>query len=89
MKNFENLAYFGIFSEDTVRMMMEGKLPLYEELRDKLLVQCAFVALDPNTGAILAMVEDGPIMQINLIALPRPTSARQCFQTICLHYCHR
>jgi len=41
-------------------MMMEGKLPLYEELRDKLLVQCAFVALDPNTGAILAMVGGRP-----------------------------
>ena len=59
-EEFENLAYFGIFSEDTVRMMMEGELPLYEELRDKLLVQCAFVALDPNTGAILAMVGGRP-----------------------------
>ena len=59
-EEFENLAYLGIFNEDTVRLMMKGELPLYEDLRDKLLVQCAFVALDTKTGAILAMVGGRP-----------------------------
>ena len=38
--------------------MMQGEIPLYEDLRDKLLVQCAFVAIDTKTGAILAMASD-------------------------------
>ena len=59
-EEFENLAYLGIFNEDTIRLMMKGELPLYEDLRDKLLVQCAFVALDTKTGAILAMVGGRP-----------------------------
>lgn len=59
-EEFSKLAYLGIFNQDTVKMMMEGKLPLYPELRDKLLVQCAFVALDPTNGAILAMVGGRP-----------------------------
>ena len=40
--------------------MMQGEIPLYEDLRDKLLVQCAFVAIDTKTGAILAMVGGRP-----------------------------
>lgn len=59
-EEFSKLAYLNIFPEDTVKMMMEGKLPLYKELRNKLLVQGAFVALDPATGAILAMVGGRP-----------------------------
>ncbi|NOZ03305.1 MAG: PBP1A family penicillin-binding protein [FCB group bacterium] len=55
-EEFSRLAYLNIYPEDTVKMMMEGELPLYQELRDKLLVQCAFVALDPRTGQILAMI---------------------------------
>ena len=35
-------------------------MELYEDLRDKLLVQSSFVALDTRTGAILAMVGGRP-----------------------------
>lgn len=61
-EEFSKLAYFGIFPKDTVTMMMKGdsSLHLYPELRDKLLVQAAFVAIDPHTGAILAMVGGRP-----------------------------
>ena len=59
-EEFSNLAYLGIFSEDTVKMMMRGDSLLYEELRNKLLVQGAFIALDPTSGAILAMVGGRP-----------------------------
>ena len=59
-EEFEKLAYLTIYSEDTLKMMLNGKLELYKELRDKLLVQCAFVALDPKTGGILAMVGGRP-----------------------------
>ena len=41
-------------------MMLEGEGKLYKDLRAKLLVQSAFVALDPNTGGILAMVGGRP-----------------------------
>jgi len=57
---FENLALLTIYPEDTVKMMMDGDGELYKDLRDKLLVQCAFVALDPTTGGILAMVGGRP-----------------------------
>lgn len=53
---FSNLVDFKKFPIDSVKMMMRGEIPLYEKLRNKLLVQTAFVALDPKTGAILAMV---------------------------------
>ena len=59
-EEFEKLAYLTIHSEDTLKMMLDGELELYKELRDKLLVQCAFVALDPKTGGILAMVGGRP-----------------------------
>ncbi len=59
-EEFSQLAYLGIFPEDTVKMMMEGDTAMYEELRSKLLVQGAFVALDPTSGAILAMVGGRP-----------------------------
>ena len=59
-EEFEKLAYLTIYSEDTLKMMLNGELELYKELRDKLLVQCAFVALDPKTGGILAMVGGRP-----------------------------
>ena len=59
-EEFENLAYLTIYPEDTLKMMLAGEGQLYKDLRDKLLVQCAFVALDPNTGGILAMVGGRP-----------------------------
>jgi penicillin-binding protein 1A len=59
-EEFSQLAYLGIFPEDTVKMMMEGDSALYKDLRNKLLVQGAMVALDPNSGAILAMVGGRP-----------------------------
>ena len=57
---FAELVDFKKFPKDSVKLMMEGKAPLYEELRNKLLVQTAFVALDPKSGAILAMVGGRP-----------------------------
>ncbi|MBA64167.1 MAG: hypothetical protein CMG55_00035 [Candidatus Marinimicrobia bacterium] len=59
-EEFENLAYLTIYSEDSLKMMLAGDAKLYKDLRDKLLVQCAFVAIDPNTGGILAMVGGRP-----------------------------
>ncbi len=59
-EEFEQLAYLGIYPEDTVKLMMKGELSLYEELRNKLLVQTSFIALDPETGKILAMVGGRP-----------------------------
>ena len=41
-------------------MMLAGEGQLYKDLRDKLLVQCAFVAIDPSTGGIIAMVGGRP-----------------------------
>ena len=55
-EEFSKLAYLSIYPEDTVKLMMAGEMELYEDLRDKLLVQSSFVALDTRTGAILAMV---------------------------------
>ncbi|HDY75505.1 MAG TPA: PBP1A family penicillin-binding protein [Candidatus Marinimicrobia bacterium] len=55
-EEFSKLAYLSIYPEDTVKLMMAGEMELYEDLRDKLLVQSAFIALDIRTGAILAMV---------------------------------
>ena len=57
---FSKLGYFGIYPEDSVRLMMQGEAELYKELREQLLVQTAFVALDPKTGRILAMVGGRP-----------------------------
>ncbi len=59
-EEFENLAYLTIYPEDSIKMMLGGEGQLYKDLRDKLLVQCAFVALDPNTGGIIAMVGGRP-----------------------------
>ena len=59
-EEFSKLAYLSIFSEDTVKMMMKGDSALYKDLRNKLLVQGAFVALDPGSGAILAMIGGRP-----------------------------
>ena len=59
-EEFSRLAYFGIHPEDTVKMMMEDSIPLYKALRSKLLVQAALIALDPQTGHILAMVGGRP-----------------------------
>lgn len=57
---FSRLGYLGIYPEDTVKMMMEGELPLYKDLRKQLLVQSAFIAIDPSNGQILAMVGGRP-----------------------------
>ena len=57
---FSKLGYFGIYPEDSVRLMMQGEAELYEELREQLLVQTAFVAIDPKTGSILAMIGGRP-----------------------------
>ena len=59
-EEFSKLAYLGIYPEDTVKLMMAGEMELYEDLRDKLLVQSSFVALDTRTGSILAMVGGRP-----------------------------
>ena len=59
-EEFEDLAYLTIYDEDSIKMMLAGEGQLYKDLRDKLLVQSAFVALDPNTGGILAMVGGRP-----------------------------
>ncbi|MFQ6674183.1 MAG: penicillin-binding protein 1A, partial [Fidelibacterota bacterium] len=59
-EEFEQLAYLGIHQEDSVRAMLDGKLPLYEDLRDKLLVQAALVAVDPANGHIVAMIGGRP-----------------------------
>ena len=59
-EEFESLAYLTIYSEDSVKMMLQGDETLYKDLRGKLLVQSAFVALDPNTAGILAMVGGRP-----------------------------
>ena len=59
-EEFEDLAYLTIYKEDSIRMMLSGEGQLYKDLRDKLLVQSAFVALDPSTGGILAMVGGRP-----------------------------
>ena len=59
-EEFSKLAYLGIYPEDTVKLMMAGEMELYEDLRDKLLVQSSFVALDIRTGAILAMLGGRP-----------------------------
>ncbi len=57
---FSDLVDFNKYPIDSVKMMMRGEKRLYEDLRNKLLVQTAFVALDPQTGAILAMVGGRP-----------------------------
>ena len=59
-EEFSKLAYLGIYPEDTVKLMMAGEMEMYEDLRDKLLVQSSFVALDMRTGSILAMVGGRP-----------------------------
>jgi len=53
---FSKLGYLSIFPEDSVKMMLNGQMKLYEELRENLLVQCAFIAIDSKNGEILAMI---------------------------------
>ncbi len=59
-EEFEELAYLGIYPEDSVKVMLAGESPLYEELRDQLLVQSALVAVEPKTGYIKAMIGGRP-----------------------------
>ena len=59
-EEFEELAYLGIYPEDSVKIMMKGEKALYKDLRDKLLVQTAFVAIDPKNGHIKAMIGGRP-----------------------------
>ena len=55
-EKFSRLGYFSIFPADSVKMMLNGQMELYEQLRKDLLVQCSFIALDTKTGEILAMI---------------------------------
>jgi penicillin-binding protein 1A len=57
---FEELARLGIHPEDSVKLMLAGEKPLYEELRKNLLVQGSLVAVDPSNGYIKAMVGGRP-----------------------------
>ena len=59
-EEFELLGHLTIYDEDSVKMMMQGEAKLYKDLRAKLLVQTAFVAIDPKTGGILAMIGGRP-----------------------------
>ena len=59
-KLFSSLVDFNKYPIDSVKIMMRGEKRLYEKLRNKLLVQTAFIALDPKTGAILSMVGGRP-----------------------------
>ena len=55
-EKFSRLGYLSIFPADSVKMMLNGQMELYEQLRKDLLVQCSFIALDTKTGEILAMI---------------------------------
>ena len=59
-EEFELLGHLTIHDEDSVKMMMQGEAQLYKDLRAKLLVQTAFVAIDPKTGGIMAMIGGRP-----------------------------
>ena len=59
-EEFERLALLTIYPEDSVKLMMNGEQELYKDLRTKLLVQTAFVAIDPYTGGVLAMIGGRP-----------------------------
>jgi len=59
-EEFELLGHLTIYNEDSVKMMMQGEAQLYKDLRAKLLVQTAFVAIDPKTGGIMAMIGGRP-----------------------------
>ena len=59
-EEFELLGHLTIYDEDSVKMMMQGEAQLYKVLRSKLLVQTAFVAIDPKTGGIMAMIGGRP-----------------------------
>ena len=59
-EEFELLGHLTIYEEDSVKMMMQGEAKLYKDLRAKLLVQTAFVAINPKTGGIMAMIGGRP-----------------------------
>ena len=59
-EEFELLGHLTIYDEDSVKMMMKGESKLYKDLRAKLLVQTAFVAINPKTGGVLAMIGGRP-----------------------------
>ena len=59
-EEFELLGHLTIYDEDSVKMMMQGEAQLYKDLRAKLLVQTAFVAINPKTGGIMAMIGGRP-----------------------------
>ena len=59
-EEFELLGHLTIHDKDSVKMMMEGQAELYKDLRSKLLVQTAFSAVNPKTGAIMAMIGGRP-----------------------------
>ena len=59
-EEFELLGHLTIYDEDSVKMMMRGEAQLFKDLRSKLLVQTAFVAINPKTGGIIAMLGGRP-----------------------------
>ena len=59
-EEFELLGHLTIYDEDSVKMMMRGEAQLFKDLRSKLLVQTAFVAINPKTGGIIAMIGGRP-----------------------------
>jgi len=59
-EEFELLGHLTIYDEDSVKMMMQGEAKLYKDLRAKLLVQTAFIAINPKTGGIMAMIGGRP-----------------------------
>ena len=61
-------------------MMMVGEAQLYKDLRAKLLVQTAFVAINPKTGGILTMIGGDQIITINIIELSSKKTTRFSFK---------
>ena len=66
-EEFSQLAYHGIYPIDTVKMMMEGDSILYEDLRNKLLVQGALLHWIPLLVPFWPWWGGGPIITINII----------------------
>ena len=56
-EEFELLGHLTIYDEDSVKMMMQGEAQLYKDLRAKLLVQTAFVVINPTLTPFLSVSE--------------------------------
>ena len=55
-KEIESILKDSTITLDQVQAMIRGEMPLNEQLRKSLIVQCALVAIEPTTGKILAMI---------------------------------